>query len=139
VPQLVRKSTGLRSQTCRPQPCARANPDPVIKVRVLPHATRVHSWVHGCPLKGAALAVAADQGGHGRGKLACGNPTEHHHAKLDPITISNTRIRAALSLLTTVTHYPDCHLTFIKLVRTGWSFDEREGVAEVGWSRAEPT
>jgi signal transduction histidine kinase len=30
---LVRKSTGLRPQTCRPQLCARANPDPVIKVR----------------------------------------------------------------------------------------------------------
>jgi hypothetical protein len=25
------------------------------------------------------------------------------------------------------------HLTFIKLVRTAWSFDKGEGVAEVGW------
>jgi hypothetical protein len=40
--------------------------------------------------------------------LHVGSPNEHHHAKLDPITISNTRIGAALSLLATVTHYPDC-------------------------------
>ena len=30
----MRKSTGLHPQTCRPQLCTRANPDPVIKVRL---------------------------------------------------------------------------------------------------------
>jgi MFS family permease len=34
-PSLVRKFTCLSPQTCRPQLCARANPDPVIKVRSL--------------------------------------------------------------------------------------------------------
>ena len=61
--------------------------------------------------------------------LHVGSPNEHHHAKLDPITISNTRIGAALSLLTIVTHAPDCQASAIYRVIAVETLADKLGTA----------